>query len=277
MSHPILTDGRVAVVTGSASGIGLAAAKRFAELGMKVVMADINENELDLVVDEVRAVSVRDASDVVSITTDVSKLEDVQALRSKVYESFGEVGLLMNNAGIGAGGGPWENYAGWQEVIGTNLWGVINGVQVFVPAMLEQNTPSMVINTGSKQGITTPPGNTAYNVTKAGVKVLTEGLQHQLRNTDGCQITAHLLVPGWTTTGKREHQQGAWLPEQTVGYMMEALQQGDFYIICPDDEVTSQMDKERIMWAAGDIVHNRPPLSRWHPDYAEEFKDFSMP
>ena len=276
MSHPVLSINRVAVVTGAASGIGLAAAKRFAELGMKVVMADINEEELYQVVDEVWAVSPLEDTDILPVVTDVSRLDQVQALKDRVYATFGEVGLLMNNAGIGVGGGPWENYEGWQEVLGANLWGVINGVHTFVPAMLEQNSPCMVINTGSKQGITTPPGNTAYNVTKAGVKALTEGLQHQLRNTDGGQITAHLLVPGWTTTGKSEHKPGAWLPEQTIGYMMEALVQGDFYIICPDDEVSSELDKKRILWAAGDLVYNRPPLSRWHGDYDEEFKNFSL-
>ncbi|MBV7327481.1 SDR family NAD(P)-dependent oxidoreductase [Chloroflexi bacterium TSY] len=276
MTHPVLTADRVAVVTGSASGIGLAAAKRFAALRMKVCMADIDGEELNQVVDEVREISPGTAEDVLPVAMDVGKLEDVEALKETVYNTFGEVGLLMNNAGVRAGGGPWENYEGWQEVFHTNLWGVINGVQTFIPAMFEQGTPCMVVNTGSKQGITTPPGNTAYNVTKAGVKALTEGLQHQLRNTEGCQITAHLLVPGWTTTGKREHKPGAWLPDQTVGVMMEALEQGDFYIICPDDEVTPQMDKERILWAAGDLVYNRPPLSRWHPDYAEEFKQFSI-
>lgn len=276
MSHPVLSTNRVAVVTGAASGIGLAAAKRFAELGMKIVMVDIHEDELNQVADDVRAISPLDDAEVLAIITDVSQLDQVEALKETVYETFGEVGLLMNNAGIRAGGGPWENYDGWQEVLGTNLWGVINGVQTFVPAMLEQNSPCMVINTGSKQGITSPPGNTAYNVTKAGVKVLTEGLQHQLRNTEGCQITAHLLVPGWTTHGKQEHKPGAWLPEQTVSYMMESLAQGDFYIICLDDEVTPQMDKERILWAAGDIVYNRPPLSRWHGDYDDEFKEFSI-
>ncbi len=208
MSHPVLSTDRVAVVTGAASGIGLAAAKQFAELGMKIVMADINEEELNQVVDQVRAVSPLDDTDILPVVADVSQLDQVQALKETVYETYGEVGLLMNNAGIGAGGGPWENYAGWQEVLGTNLWGVINGVQTFVPTMLEQNSSCMVINTGSKQGITTPPGNTAYNVTKAGIKVFTEGLQHELRNTDGCQITRICSYPAGPRRAKVNTSRG---------------------------------------------------------------------
>ena len=139
---------------------------------------------------------------------------------------------------------------------------MINGVHTFIPAMLEQ-------------GITNPPGNTAYNVAKAAVKAYTEGLQHELRNTDGCQVTAHLLVPGWTTTGKREHKPGAWMPDQVIDVLIDALELGDFYIICPDDDVTPEMDRKRILWAAGDLADNRPALSRWHPDYASAFEKFS--
>ncbi len=126
-----------------------------------------------------------------------------------------------------------------------------------------------------EQGITNPPGNTAYNVAKAAVKAYTEGLQHELRNTDGCQVTAHLLVPGWTTTGKREHKPGAWMPDQVIDVLIDALELGDFYIICPDDDVTPEMDRKRILWAAGDLADNRPALSRWHPDYASAFEKFS--
>jgi short-subunit dehydrogenase len=141
--------------------------------------------------------------------------------------------------------------------------------------MVERGTPGLIVNTGSKQGITNPPGNLAYNMTKAAVKAFTEGLQHELRNTDGCRVSAHLLVPGWTTTGKREHKPGAWLPDQVVDMLIAGLDRGDFYIICPDDEVTPEMDRQRILWAAGDITENRPPLSRWHPDYADAFRQAS--
>lgn len=107
----------------------------------------------------------------------------------------------MNNAGIARPTGSWSQYDQWRQVLGGNPWGIIHGVQAFTPAMLEQETPGLIINTGAKQGITNPPGNPAYNVSKAGVKALTEALQHELRNTKNSQISAHLLVPGFTYTG----------------------------------------------------------------------------
>jgi short-subunit dehydrogenase len=137
----------------------------------------------------------------------------------------------------------------------------------------------MVINTGSKQGITTPPGDPAYNVSKAGLKAFTEALEHELRNIPNCQISTHLLIPGFvftdlTARGRTERPEGAWTPEQTVDFMMERLGAGDFYILCPDNDVPRSLDERRILWAAGDIVENRPLLSRWHPDYAKAFEDF---
>jgi NAD(P)-dependent dehydrogenase (short-subunit alcohol dehydrogenase family) len=164
-------------------------------------------------------------------------------------------------------------------VLGTNLWGVINGIHVCAPAMIAQGSDAASVNTGSKQGITPPPGDTAYNVSKAGVKVATEGLQHVLRNTPGCKVSAHLLVPGWVHTGLTARQgaekpPGAWSPDQLVDMLLERMGAGDFYIICPDNEVSSEVDGKRILWAAGDIVENRPPLSRWHPDYNDAFAEF---
>jgi NAD(P)-dependent dehydrogenase (short-subunit alcohol dehydrogenase family) len=158
-----------------------------------------------------------------------------------------------------------------------NLWGVINGVQTFAPAMIAQGTPGAIVNTGSKQGITTPPGDTAYNVSKAGVKVLTEALAHELRNTKGCSITAHLLIPGFTftgITGRSERPLEAWSAEQVVDFMIKAMTKGDFYILCPDNAVTREMDEKRIRWAADDLIENRPALSRWHPDHKDAFERF---
>ena len=275
-NHPAFAAGGVAVITGGASGIGLAAAKRFAALGMKVAIADLHSGDVERAAKEVRGES---KAEVLPVRVDVGMRQDVENLKTRVYSAFGHVDVLMNNAGTGNGGGPFDNYDGWQRVITTNLWGAINGVQVFSQAMIDQGTPAAIVNTGSKQGITTPPGDTAYNVSKAGIKVLTEGLQHVLRNTPGCKVTAHLLVPGWTHTGLTARQggpkpDGAWWPDQIVSRLLEATGRGDFYIICPDNEVTGEIDRKRILWAAGDIVENRPPLSRWHGDYADAFKAF---
>jgi NAD(P)-dependent dehydrogenase (short-subunit alcohol dehydrogenase family) len=271
--HPALAAGRAAVITGGASGIGLAAAQRFAELGMKICLADLSQEALD------RAAERLSGASLITVPTDVSRWEDVQRLKARAYDAFGEVAVLMNNAGVSAGGGPFDHYEGWQRVLSVNLWGVINGVHAFAQAMIDQGTPAAIVNTGSKQGITCPPGNTAYNVTKAGVKVLTEGLAHTLRNVAGCQVSAHLLVPGSTFTGmtargRTEMPAGSWMPEQVVDFMLAAMAAGDFYIICPDNEVTRDIDNRRILWAAEDIIRNRPALSRWHPDYQDEFAEF---
>ena len=144
--------------------------------------------------------------------------------------------------------------------------------------MLDDGRTGLVISTGSKRGITTPPGDPAYNVSKSGVKTFTEALQHDLRETDAA-ISAHLLVPGFVFTdltrrGRSEKPDGAWTPEQTAAFMFERLAEGDFYIICPDGDVTREMDEKRMTWAKGDIVENRPPLSRWHKNWGEAFQDF---
>ena len=277
--HPAFTEGRAAVITGAASGIGLAAARRFAGMGMRVCLADLGADALAKAAAEVTAVARRGAAAVLPVPTDISDREAVERLKDKVYGAFGEVAVLMNNAGTAPGGGPFDHYERWCRVLDVNLWGVINGVHSFTPAMVDQGTPAAIVNTGSKQGITCPPGDTAYNVSKAGVKVLTEGLAHALRNIEGCGVSAHLLVPGSTFTGMTRGNAttkppGAWMPEQVIDMLLDGMAAGDFYIICPDNEVTRAIDNRRIQWAADDIISNRPALSRWHPDYKDRFAAF---
>ena len=274
MTHPVLTAGRVAVVTGAAMGIGLAACRRLAALGMKVCMGDVDAEELQTGRAEVAKLAPEGERSVLAVPTDVARLADLEALRDAAYATFGEVGLVMNNAASRVGGGAWAPLEDWHVAMDVNFWGVVHGVRAFVPRMIAQGTPCLVVNTGSKQGITNPPGNTIYNITKSALKTYTEGLQHELRNTAGCKVSAHLLVPGWTTTGKREHKAGAWLPDQVIDVLLAGLGRGDFYIICPDDDVTPAMDRQRMLWAAGDMIENRPALSRWHPDFADAFARF---
>jgi NAD(P)-dependent dehydrogenase (short-subunit alcohol dehydrogenase family) len=279
MSHPAMSPNNVAVITGGASGIGLAAATRFARLGMKVAIADIGADRLKDAEKQLSAIAPAGAASVMTMAVDVSRPDDVTKLEDAVRARFGGTDILMNNAGIGPGSQMFGPYDTWQRTLGVNLWGVINGTQMFAPRMIERGRPGLIINTGSKQGITTPPGNPAYNVSKAGVKAFTEALQHELRNTPGCQVSAHLLIPGFvftglTANGRTEKPSGAWTAEQTVDFMIERLSAGDFYVLCPDNDVPRQLDERRILWAAGDIVENRPPLSRWHKDYADAFAAF---
>jgi NAD(P)-dependent dehydrogenase (short-subunit alcohol dehydrogenase family) len=274
-----LLQNSVAVITGGAAGIGLAAAMQFARLGLKVCIADINKDSLSSAAARLSKAAPGGAASVMAVAADVSRLAEVQQLETAVRERFGGTDVLMNNAGIQPGSGLFGSRTNWEKVLSVNLWGVINCTQVFAPGMIERGRPGLIINTGSKQGITTPPGDPAYNISKAGVKAFTEALQHELRNTAGSHLSAHLLIPGFVFTGltgkgRTEKPSGAWTPEQTIDFMMKRLSAGDFYILCPDNDVARPIDERRILWAAGDIVENRPALSRWHPDYAAAFASF---
>ena len=277
MPLPTLAPNSVALVTGGASGIGLAAARQFARMGLSVCIADLGADRLEAAAAQIADCAPAGRDAVMVAECDVGSGEDLRRLEAAVGGRFGGVDILMNNAGIQPGSGVFGPAETWRRVLDVNLGGVIAGTQAFVPGMIARGRPGLVINTGSKQGITTPPCDPAYNVAKAGVKVFTEALQHELRNTPGCKLTAHLLIPGFVFTGltaygRTEKPPAAWTPEQTVDFMIERLGQGDFYILCPDNEAPRSLDEKRIAWAAGDLIHNRPPLSRWHPDYKAAFE-----
>jgi NAD(P)-dependent dehydrogenase (short-subunit alcohol dehydrogenase family) len=279
MPHQAMSPDNVAVVTGGASGIGLAAAMRFAKAGMKVCIADLGAERLLEAATKLSSVARGGEAGVMTANVDVSHVDDVMELELAVANRFGGTDILMNNAGIQPGSRMLGPLANWQHIINVNLWGVIHGSQAFAPRMIERGKVGLIINTGSKQGITTPPGDGAYNVSKAGVKAFTEALAHELRNTAGSHVSVHLLIPGFvftglTARGRTEKPAAAWTAEQTVDFMVERLAAGDFYILCPDNDVARPLDERRILWAAGDIVENRPALSRWHPDYAEAFAAF---
>ena len=161
----------------------------------------------------------------------------------------------------------------------TNLFGVVNGIAAFLPLVqaAAASTATAIVITGSKQGITNPPGNAAYNASKSAVKALAEHLSYDLRHTS---TTVHLLVPGWTFTsmtargGATDNMKpdGAWWPQQVAGYLEQKMADGQFYIICPDNDVTEDTDRRRMLWSAGDVVYGRPPLSRWREDWKDKAK-----
>lgn len=269
--HPSIGEGKVAVVTGGASGIGLEAARRLTELGMRVCIADLAGPGL--------AAALEASGAELAVPTDVSDVEMLHVLKRRVERELGPVDLLMNNAGIQPGSSIFDTEDTWRSIVEVNMWGIIRGSQAFAPDMAASGRPCLILNTGSKQGITTPPGDPAYNVAKAGVKAFTEALQHELRNMDGCKTEARLFIPGWvftplTARGRTEKPEGAWTPEEVVEFLLQALERDDFYILCPDNDVDRATDEKRILWAAGDITENRPPLSRWHPEYGDAFAEW---
>ncbi|MGI9346096.1 MAG: SDR family NAD(P)-dependent oxidoreductase, partial [Gammaproteobacteria bacterium] len=163
MTPPWMQKQHTAVITGAAGGIGLETACRFAAAGMNIVIADVKDN-LTQAQDELQSIA-GDANRIMAHKCDVTSLEQLQSLQQKVDQRFGPVHCLMNNAGIIAPGAPpWEGMEGLHRILNINLFGVINGCHAFIPSMLEHGQPGAIINTGSKQGITRPPGNYAYNL-----------------------------------------------------------------------------------------------------------------
>ncbi|HEY4685230.1 MAG TPA: SDR family NAD(P)-dependent oxidoreductase [Dehalococcoidia bacterium] len=187
--------GKVAVVTGGASGIGLGLATRFAQEGMKVVLADIEEPVLEAAVTRLRQQEL----DVLGVVTDVSKAESVEALARETLAAYGKVHVLCNNAGVGGPTGLiWDmTVKDWQWTLGVNLWGVVHGVRTFLPIMLAQDEEGHVINTASMAGLTT--GSRVYSVTKHAVVVLSEALYTGLRES-GAKVHASVLCPGIINT-----------------------------------------------------------------------------
>ncbi|BCA58149.1 SDR family NAD(P)-dependent oxidoreductase [Sphingomonas sp. HMP6] len=273
LCHPAFAPKAVAVVTGAASGIGCAVASRLLGLGMRVAIADVDTDKLDKAARELSSLG-----EVLIVPTDVASFAAVERLRDRVFAAWGDVSVLVNNAAIGGNPGKtWENGSDWEGLLGINLMGVLHGVQAFIPAMLAGDAPAIVINTGSKQGITNPPGNAAYNLSKAGVRSYSESLAHELCDATGGRVSAHLLIPGFTFTGmtnRTEKPDGAWTAKQVADFMLESVARGDFYILCPDNDVDRATDEKRMRWSMDDIVANRPALSRWHPDYREPFAKF---
>jgi NAD(P)-dependent dehydrogenase (short-subunit alcohol dehydrogenase family) len=230
--------GRVAVVTGAASGIGFALCERFAAEGMRVVMADVDPTRLEAAAEQLDA-------EVEAVPTDAARSEDVDALARRAIERFGAVHVLCNNAGVTRPALAWElTLEQWEWVIGVNLWGVIHGIRAFVPGMIERGEPAHVVNTASVGGLVAFPQLAAYSAAKAGVVALSESLAHDLR-AQGAPVAVSVLCPGPVTTGFRAHSR-ALQPAADDQPLPDAV--GDVDWRAPTDVATHVVDA---------IVHNR--------------------
>ncbi|MCY4206559.1 MAG: SDR family NAD(P)-dependent oxidoreductase [Roseovarius sp.] len=276
MGMKAIGKGNVAVITGGASGIGLAAAHRFAAFGMSLVIVDMRHELFDEIE---KSLIKAGAREVICHGEDVASREAVARIAENAIDRFKKIDVLMCNAGIQPGSEIFDGNDTWRRILDVNLWGIVNCCQIMAPAMSLRKSPALIINTGSKQGITTPPGDPAYNISKAGVKIFTESLQHHLRKANS-SVSARLFIPGFVFTdltrrGRSKKPPGAWTADQSADFLFERLKHDDFYILCPDNDVTRELDEKRMDWAMDDIIRNRPPLSRWHPDWSAEFDEFS--
>jgi len=273
-------QGKVAVVTGAASGIGRALAERCAQEGMRVVLAGINEQTLMQASQELRD----EGASVLAVQTDVSKAGDVEALAQKAFDTYGAVHLLFNNAGVGAGTIIWEStLADWEWTMDVNLWGVIHGIRAFVPRMIAQDTEGHIVNTASIAGLTSGPGLGIYKVTKYGVVTLSETLYHELA-LRGAKIKTSVLCPGFVKTrimdGARNRParlqndpaevkmgpesvaliqfmlqavEAGMSPEQVADIAFQAIRDETFYIL------THPETKEAIRVRMEDMLQERNP------------------
>lgn len=332
MASSVFKAGHTALITGGASGIGLALAKKCTTHGMKVLVADWDDELLRALPQNISTNNNTGKEDLLStIKMDVSNPDDWARLKKKADDTFpdGHVNLLALNAGIGPSS-SWSDPASFDKILAVNLHGVIHGITTFLETVKATATATSstttsstgggraaIVITGSKQGITNPPGNPAYNASKAAVKSLAEHLSYDLRAEAGPgagRLSVHLLVPGWTFTGLsgnrpgagKEKPQGAWWPEQVVDFAEKKIDEGQFWILCPDDQVTEQLvstllllfgfvfvfgrimimgqifmladihsqDRKRMLWGASDAIEGRPPLTRWRDEWKQKHQDW---
>jgi len=274
-------QGKTAVITGGASGLGRAMAERFAREGMHIVLADVEPSALARAEAEMKAAGAK----VISVRTDVSKANEVEALAQEALAAFGAVHLVANNAGVAPLGNAWENsVADWEWTLGVNLWGVIHGLRVFTPIMLAQGGEAHIVNTASVSGLISPPGSAMYNVTKHAVVTLTETLYHDLALKQagiGCSVLCPAYVPTGIVDSERNRPAPLQNPAQektaeqqareamlrkavTSGKLSaddvaqkvyEAVRDRRFYIL------THPRIKPSIQWRMEDILQERNPTS----------------
>jgi NAD(P)-dependent dehydrogenase (short-subunit alcohol dehydrogenase family) len=291
MANTVFRSGATAVISGSAGGVGFAFARICRQHGMNLALLDRDTDNLNTAVKLLSSESKSSDLKTEGYTLDVSDLSAWNSTASKITSTFGpSIDLLMLNAGHApknTGNSKWLDVNYWHQTLDTNLFGVVNGIATFLPLIQKSEGPSSVVITGSKQGITNPPGNPAYNASKSAVKTIAEHLSHDLR-TEGNEnyspgTHVHLLIPGWTFTGlsgntgptssqdaSAKKPKGAWLPEQCAQYGVDKIKAGKFYIVCPDNDVDEALDQARMTWGAGDVVESRSALSRWDELYKDD-------
>lgn len=271
--------GRVAVVTGATGGLGSALARRFADARMKLVLADLDADALARAVTEL----ARGGIDVIGVRTDVRKAADVEALAARTLEAFGAVQVVCNNAGVAPVGAAWESTtADWEWVLGVNLWGVIHGVRVFTPIMLDQDGEGHIVNTASVAGLISPPGMAAYNVSKHAVVALTESLHHDLV-ARGAKVRCSVVCPAYFPSGIADSEQtrpaelaksgsaksdaqrileanlrkavmaGKLSADDIAAAVVDAVREDRFYVL------THPRIKAAIEWRMRDILAERTP------------------
>ena len=266
---------KVAVVTGAASGIGLAVSRRLAGEGMRLVLADIEEAPLE----KAAAQLAERGADVLPVVTDVSASASVDALRDRAVERFGTVHLVHNNAGVGTGGLMWEvSESDWQWVLGANLWGVVHGIRAFVPLLVEQGE-GHVVNTASLAGLVSTPFMGPYNATKHAVVTISETLAKDLRAV-GSPVGVSVLCPGFVRTGigDSERNRPAWAPppvdapgyeplrqairqlvdggidaEEVAATVVDAVREDVFYVLTHPESIPA------VATRMHDILDGRPP------------------
>ena len=278
-------EGRTAVITGGASGLGLAMARRFAREGVQLVLADVQADALERTAAEFAAAG----TPVLAVRCDVSRPEEVDRLRDEAVARFGAVHILCNNAGVAPGGLAWEStVADWQWCLGVNVYGVIHGLRSFVPLMLAQDDEAHIVNTASVAGLLSPPGMGIYCVSKHAVVTLTECLHHDLAGLSD-KVKASVLCPAYVPTGIHDSernrpeelrnatqeksegdmareaalrhavQSGRISAEQVADTVFEAVRDDRFYIL------THQKIKGAIETRMMDILLERDPTDTSRP------------
>ncbi|KAF9887350.1 hypothetical protein FE257_010345 [Aspergillus nanangensis] len=290
-----LQPSKTALITGAASGVGYATAALCRDRGMHLALLDIDAANLEKAKQTLAAMDSSLKTE--SYVIDVGDRGRWSEIAQQIHSTFNEVDLVMLNAGKGykpqqssrSEGRlkPWTDVDYWKKTFDTNVFGPLNGLDSIIPLLLSAPSPSpspkSIVITGSKQGITNPPGggNPAYNASKAAIKSLTEHLAHDLRSDPTtAHISVHLLVPGWTWTGlmgnvgptaesEVKKMAGAWYPSQVAEVLVQELEKGSFYIICPDEETDWPLDQARMQWGSDDVIEGRPALSRWEESWKQ--------